>query len=109
MLRRPPTSTLFPYTTLFRSDRVARVVLPVLLDGGPRDHHARAVGQDREERREGRRQRHLDRGGVDDPDLLHRRDLAATGRGERRIAHSVEVPLDDLGGEVAAVVELQAL
>src|SRR5436190_17281864 len=23
MLRRPPTSTLFPYTTLFRSDRVA--------------------------------------------------------------------------------------
>src|SRR5690242_21885048 len=24
MLRRPPTSTLFPYTTLFRSDRLVR-------------------------------------------------------------------------------------
>src|SRR3712207_7331751 len=25
MIRRPPRSTLFPYTTLFRSDRAARV------------------------------------------------------------------------------------
>src|SRR3989440_10166272 len=25
MIRRPPRSTLFPYTTLFRSDRVGRV------------------------------------------------------------------------------------
>src|SRR3712207_7703177 len=30
MIRRPPRSTLFPYTTLFRSDGVAAVV-------GPRD------------------------------------------------------------------------
>src|SRR2546430_8729677 len=29
MIRRPPRSTLFPYTTLFRSDRVTPV-LPVL-------------------------------------------------------------------------------
>src|SRR5438034_7491109 len=31
MIRRPPSSTLFPYTTLFRSERVARAVaaLPV--------------------------------------------------------------------------------
>src|SRR2546422_7996236 len=28
MIRRPPRSTLFPYTTLFRSDRLARRVLP---------------------------------------------------------------------------------
>src|SRR2546422_7979049 len=28
MIRRPPRSTLFPYTTLFRSDRLARQVLP---------------------------------------------------------------------------------
>src|SRR2546428_10068958 len=26
MIRRPPRSTLFPYTTLFRSDRVKRIV-----------------------------------------------------------------------------------
>src|SRR3712207_6979896 len=26
MIRRPPRSTLFPYTTLFRSDKAARVV-----------------------------------------------------------------------------------
>src|SRR2546422_5141740 len=34
MIRRPPRSTLFPYTTLFRSQRAARV-LPVVsqLDG----------------------------------------------------------------------------
>src|SRR3712207_7226081 len=28
MIRRPPRSTLFPYTTLFRSDEGPRVVLP---------------------------------------------------------------------------------
>src|SRR5690242_21074586 len=28
MIRRPPRSTLFPYTTLFRSARVAHVVAP---------------------------------------------------------------------------------
>src|SRR5215217_7561491 len=27
MIRRPPRSTLFPYTTLFRSQRVARLVV----------------------------------------------------------------------------------
>src|SRR3990170_8653649 len=31
MIRRPPRSTLFPYTTLFRADRVAAVVTA---DGG---------------------------------------------------------------------------
>src|SRR5258705_6789021 len=30
MIRRPPRSTLFPYTTLFRSDLRIRVVEPVL-------------------------------------------------------------------------------
>src|SRR5256885_13529211 len=33
MIRRPPRSTLFPYTTLFRS-----------LDGRPVQHHLRLVG-----------------------------------------------------------------
>src|SRR5436189_3072050 len=31
MIRRPPTSTLFPYTTLFRSDKIGSA-----LDGGKR-------------------------------------------------------------------------
>src|SRR3712207_8616275 len=33
MIRRPPRSTLFPYTTLFRSDR-ARVLVELTLDEG---------------------------------------------------------------------------
>src|SRR3712207_8330146 len=32
MIRRPPRSTLFPYTTLFRSDLGRRVVLEVVAD-----------------------------------------------------------------------------
>src|SRR2546422_2297983 len=35
MIRRPPRSTLFPYTTLFRSERVR---LPNLLEHGPVGH-----------------------------------------------------------------------
>src|SRR5260221_10501070 len=42
MIRRPPRSTLFPYTTLFRSHS--------LLDGGPR-HPQGIRGNAREERR----------------------------------------------------------
>src|SRR2546422_5427113 len=44
MIRRPPRSTLFPYTTLFRSDRNHAEVSPApldlvedFLDGGQRD------------------------------------------------------------------------
>src|SRR2546430_8474729 len=49
MIRRPPRSTLFPYTTLFRSCRLRRSCLPEpchnhhrRTDRG-RDHHARAA------------------------------------------------------------------
>src|SRR3712207_8767737 len=36
MIRRPPRSTLFPYTTLFRSEGVARLAEPApLVAGGP--------------------------------------------------------------------------
>src|SRR2546427_5677546 len=38
MIRRPPRSTLFPYTTLFRSRRLAALLLPV-------QQNARLVGQ----------------------------------------------------------------
>src|SRR2546430_9085069 len=34
MIRRPPRSTLFPYTTLFRSTQVIREGTIVLMDGG---------------------------------------------------------------------------
>src|SRR2546426_4850274 len=34
MIRRPPRSTLFPYTTLFRSDRTERDDLRLRLPGG---------------------------------------------------------------------------
>src|SRR5690606_41534899 len=34
MLRRPPTSTLFPYTTLFRSIPTIQVVFQVIHSGG---------------------------------------------------------------------------
>src|SRR5256885_12795262 len=34
MIRRPPRSTLFPYTTLFRSNRVHDRLLPVFGAGG---------------------------------------------------------------------------
>src|SRR5256885_9436854 len=48
MIRRPPRSTLFPYTTLFRSDRVVRVLELLVTthqpgDGGLGD----AEGKDR--------------------------------------------------------------
>src|SRR5436305_3483463 len=50
MLRRPPRSTLFPYTTLFRSGRLTagRVRVPVG-DAGPRRHplDLRDPGRDR--------------------------------------------------------------
>src|SRR3712207_8889930 len=51
MIRRPPRSTLFPYTTLFRSHRDRGVEQPaVLAEDADRaqclDHEAR-VGQDR--------------------------------------------------------------
>src|SRR5260221_1879418 len=36
MIRRPPRSTLFPYTTLFRSARARRVDLDQVVDAGER-------------------------------------------------------------------------
>src|SRR3712207_7395658 len=42
MIRRPPRSTLFPYTTLFRSDQPRAAQSAALLDG--RDRAGAAVG-----------------------------------------------------------------
>src|SRR5947207_10251124 len=47
MIRRPPRSTLFPYTTLFRSrDGVAQEAVPAMLGGLAR--HQRAVARSEE-------------------------------------------------------------
>src|SRR3712207_9003834 len=40
MIRRPPRSTLFPYTTLFRSIDAGLRILPVVVDGSLRIHRA---------------------------------------------------------------------
>src|SRR6266581_1340768 len=47
MIRRPPRSTLFPYTTLFRSRRAARP----LSDGLLRERHRRSHRRDRKSTR----------------------------------------------------------
>src|SRR5256885_5226902 len=48
MIRRPPRSTLFPYTTLFRSERVAgRLVAAVAVAGVPGPHAQQAGPQRR--------------------------------------------------------------
>src|SRR3712207_7498117 len=45
MIRRPPRSTLFPYTTLFRSHQVRRVVRPASLPGGAGQRRADGLDQ----------------------------------------------------------------
>src|SRR3712207_7072249 len=73
MIRRPPRSTLFPYTTLFRSRPalrpalLRRVVLPDvpqgrLREGGHRDAGAADLGRGGPDRRPGRRRRAGDEG-----------------------------------------------
>src|SRR3712207_7010167 len=62
MIRRPPRSTLFPYTTLFRSQGLDRPAQPGGLDSGDRRER---VGQDDAgepvEEVDGRRGPHRDR------------------------------------------------
>src|SRR3712207_6948481 len=41
MIRRPPRSTLFPYTTLFRSERAARAPVPLGLPEVPLSSRSR--------------------------------------------------------------------
>src|SRR3712207_6919122 len=54
MIRRPPRSTLFPYTTLFRSRRSAAVLEPGLLDAVDRPRRRDVAGVDHLARRRGR-------------------------------------------------------
>src|SRR2546427_8766717 len=49
MIRRPPRSTLFPYTTLFRSERVAAMEHLHVGDGHETEHHERHEDLERSE------------------------------------------------------------
>src|SRR5260221_10598782 len=55
MIRRPPRSTLFPYTTLFRSPRPRRLDAPPLFLG-----RAREIGEERSEEHTSELQSHSD-------------------------------------------------
>src|SRR5437588_8794259 len=57
MIRRPPRSTLFPYTTLFRSKRVLRLRQPSRAGGRHRQQADRFDRAARSERRRGQRDR----------------------------------------------------
>src|SRR5260221_5273127 len=46
MIRRPPRSTLFPYTPLFRSDRVLLHQVHVLVGGGVEDDAGPVLQED---------------------------------------------------------------
>src|SRR2546430_4140846 len=46
MIRRPPRSTLFPYTTLFRSDRASRRAGHLVVECAADEAHPRAVDID---------------------------------------------------------------
>src|SRR5438876_2171754 len=48
MIRRPPRSTLFPYTTLFRSERANRDLTCVLRDRNEPNHRQHSVRRCRE-------------------------------------------------------------
>src|SRR5258708_20570047 len=43
MIRRPPRSTLFPYTTLFRSIKAAKMLVVRVLHPAPAHHFVRQV------------------------------------------------------------------
>src|SRR5229473_7578675 len=45
MIRRPPRSTLFPYTTLFRSRHHAHAALELLLAGLDQRHRNTSIGE----------------------------------------------------------------
>src|SRR3712207_7193832 len=87
MIRRPPRSTLFPYTTLFRSDRVdVGVVLPLVSTSLAGQSVAQIVPF-------GPTVNHFFAGTVDAPILTASRTVSgsATGAGDRSEEHTSEL------------------
>src|SRR5258708_30806742 len=91
MIRRPPRSTLFPYTTLFRSDldealeqQVDQAAI-IALDGAGGDAHD---GGDRRRRRPGRSEEHTSE--LQSPDHLVCRLLLEKkkNKAQRRAIHA---------------------
>src|SRR3712207_9081049 len=94
MIRRPPRSTLFPYTTLFRSDRLVfshafaeeTVLWPVLRRVLP-DGEALTLQVEKEHQEVNELVTALEKGGPDDP------------RRPQRLARLVEVLREDVRDE----------
>src|SRR3712207_8442165 len=86
MIRRPPRSTLFPYTTLFRSEGAAREPRLAVVQGAHGVEEVGYAGHRRVERLVG----HLEGGA-----RVARGDHRAAPRGER---HELACPFE-LGGE----------
>src|SRR5438034_7116829 len=72
MIRRPPRSTLFPYTTLFRSDKNCGDEPPGLQSEHPRTKHE---GLERKRRRQHCRHHHCDRSEEHTSELQSHSDL----------------------------------
>src|SRR5688572_32723940 len=86
MTRRPPRSTLFPYTTLFRSQRARDDREHAEQDGEGRALPGRLGDEERE--RDERQQRQQD---VEDVEGLPRRELDPTRRPARSEEHTSEL------------------
>src|SRR2546427_12821314 len=98
MIRRPPRSTLFPYTTLFRSVQLARLLVPFLLAVLTTEGQRDRVGQAPVQR--------LGQVGVEDVLLVLQRAVV-----ERARAGRTEAVVDAVAGVeiegVLAVVQAQ--
>src|SRR2546422_6936607 len=95
MIRRPPRSTLFPYTTLFRSLAVAhqeRAALGVhQRDAGVVAQVARVVGEAGGQQRDGDGIQ-LDGGDARHPEVERGEDLLASRRADDE--HALELPAE---------------
>src|SRR3712207_9361762 len=78
MIRRPPRSTLFPYTTLFRSQALHEGALQAHAIEGAIDLRTAAVHHDDA-----------------DPHVLEQHDVGGEGRAERLVDHRVSTELHD--------------
>src|SRR2546428_6034104 len=84
MIRRPPRSTLFPYTTLFRSPEPARDDVR-----DERGEHEAAAERDRHAAQHEQRQRQIAVGGRSDGDLVADRKSTRLNSSHDQIPYAV--------------------